>query len=249
LKHIRYVVAGLLIACLALGSLAVYQGPARLRGVPLLRAENVRVEGNDLLRAEEVLELAGIRHGAHTWDDAGPWETALVGHPLVASARVTRELPRTLVVRIVERRALALVGGDVVHPVTVDGLVVPLDLSGRSVDLPLFRPPRGVSLDSLASDSASMSMLRGLARLAVADPALHRLVSEVRVGPTPQDMELVLAHPLLRVWASDVGEARLDHLARVVADHHRRHPEESELPMIVDLRFRGLAIVRPASSS
>lgn len=126
-------VAGL--AALAGAALAVWrlgvEGPA-------LRIRAITFEGLSRISKEELLELSPAQPGDHLLlVDPAAVEAALARHPWVASVEVRRALPPSLVVRVQERRAVALVDLGGLYLVDERGNVFKRAEPGDGLDLPV----------------------------------------------------------------------------------------------------------------
>ena len=91
------------------------------------------------LARDEVLAVAGLAGPVSVWENLTEITARLESHPLVASARVTRELPSTLLVEIEEKTPVGLVASPLVVPVDRFGAVLPLDPTEPFLDLPVLR--------------------------------------------------------------------------------------------------------------
>jgi cell division protein FtsQ len=104
----------------------------------LLRVRELRFEGLARLSPEELLETSPVRPGDHLLlADVDAVEAALRRHPWIASAEVRRALPPALVVRVVERRAAALVDLGGLYLVDERGEVFKRAVPGDGLDLPI----------------------------------------------------------------------------------------------------------------
>jgi cell division protein FtsQ len=104
----------------------------------LLRVRELRFEGLARLSPEELLETSPVRPGDHLLlADVDAVEAALRRHPWIASAEVRRALPPALVVRVVERRAAALVDLGGLYLVDERGEVFKRAVPGDGLDLPV----------------------------------------------------------------------------------------------------------------
>ncbi len=237
------------VAALALG-LAVagsspLWGPRVLPELPGFGAARVEVSGTRLLAPHEVLAASGIRLGQSVWTDPAAWEGALRRHPVVAEARVTRRLPSTLHVRVVEKRPAALLTGGVLRPATADGEVLPVDPARVPVDLPLLRVRATEDAGRRVREPAARALLAETGRLAALDPALAARVSEVRPG-RDSTLLLTLSAPDAEVVVpAGVGAERLRLLRAALADVARRAPADSAHRRArLDLRFADQVVVR-----
>lgn len=211
-------------------------GPPLLRETPWMRVARVEVSGARLLAPHQVLAASGIRMGESVWADPAPWEAALRGHPVVAGARVERRLPGTLVVRVTEKRAAALLDAGTLVPATAQGEVLPVDPARVPLDLPVVRA---------GSDSAAGALLALAGRLGELDPALAARVSEVRPGPGGS-ARLALSAPAGEVvLPAGVGEGRLRGVRAALADVEARLASGAAAgPVRLDARFAGQVVVR-----
>jgi cell division protein FtsQ len=118
---------------------------------PRFSATNIEIEGTRRLMRQDVLATAGIHEGDNLFSlDIEKAEKALIESPWVSSARVTRRLPGTVRVHLVERdpRAIGVIGGRN-FLVSSDG--VPFKELGRGDphDLPVIT---GIGVQALARD-------------------------------------------------------------------------------------------------
>ncbi len=104
----------------------------------LFRIREIRFEGLGRATAEELLELSPVRRGDHLlFSDVDVVAAALRRHPWIASVAVARDLPGTLEVRVVERRAAALVDLGGLYLVDEGGVVFKRAVPGDGLDLPV----------------------------------------------------------------------------------------------------------------
>lgn len=128
---------------------------------------DIEVRGSTVLTADEVRALLPITRGDNVFRAAtGDAEDTLRALPWVASARVRRELPHTIVVEIEERTPAALVAADDLYLVDAHGRPfkrAALD-RGEGKGLPVVS---GVPRDlyTRAPDEAAARVRRGLAVL------------------------------------------------------------------------------------
>jgi cell division protein FtsQ len=237
---------------LALAALALAAAASPLWAPPLLRevgwfaARRVEVSGTRLLAPHEVLAASGVRVGANVWTDPAAWEAALLRHPVVAEARVTRRLPHTLRIRVVEKTPAAFVQAGTLRPATADGEVLPVDPARTAVDLPLLAA-RVKADGRRIADEGARAALAEAARLAALDPALMARVSELR--PLARgDLRFTLgtADVLLRPGIGEPGLVRL----RAALDDVERRASSDTLKVgrtLIDARFEDQVVVRHES--
>lgn len=235
------------LALIALGGCGVAAwllGPGLLREFEAFEVRRVEISGVSLLAPGEVLAASGIRQGQNLWEDREIWERALRAHGGIASAQVTRRLPGTLRVRVMEKRPIAYVEAGALRLATADGDVLPVDPSRRPVDLPIVRADR--------SDSAGVVVARRLlaiaGRLERVDPALLAEISEIR-APRSGVGGAVLVHPMGDLVIPDAADAARIAELRAVLDHLRAHGMAADRasaasPLRVDLRYDDQIVVR-----
>jgi len=215
----------------------------------LLRIHEVRFEGLARTSAQELLELSPVQRGDHLLScDTDLVEAALRRHPWVSSVEVRRTLPPALEVRVVERRAAALVDLAGLYLVDSDGEVFKRALPGDGLDLPVIT---GVARDDWIERRAEVEPLLKAA-LALLDRWAERgldrrtPVSEIHIdaeyGTTlwagPDGLEVRLGHGALPEKL-----ARLERvLTAVEADGQRAevlHLENRRRPDWVAVRLAG----------
>ena len=185
---------GALVGAVLLGRLGVEHVVASSR----FAVQQLRIEPTEHLTRDQVVELTGVTTGDRLLTlDTDAVAARLAAHPWIASARVRRELPNTLVVNLVERRAAAVVlmGGpylvdDAGHAFKqatmeeADGLVVLTGItrdqySGlREVSESAFREALALYTQYLHPDSLTVITTRA-SRARVSRPQL----SEIHIDP------------------------------------------------------------------
>jgi cell division protein FtsQ len=243
------VVAG---AALAAAAAAPRWAPPALARLSFFRVRQVEVEGLRYAPAAEIAARLGADTAASVWRDLAPLAARVRAHPLVAAATVERRLPGVLVVRVSERRpvAAAVAGAGLALYDSAGALLPVAPAAAATVDVPLVSAP-------------DPALLRTLAELRAAAPAVYARVSEARRlrGGRP---ELVFAlapaavpaapraganaaapaaappTAVLMRAAPGVAAARFADAALVERDLARRGVR----PLELDLRFRDQVVAR-----
>lgn len=219
------VMAGLLLAFI-LASPA--WGPRLLRRFDFFRVRKIELLGARYTPPSDILDRLHVDTTRSIWDPLGPLAARVQSHPQVERVAVTRRLPGTLVVELVERRPVALTQtASGLRAVDERGALLPLDPSRTPVDAPVVRAtPR---------DTAVYHLLGRMQREA---PRLYaRLSSMGRVGS--DEVVLHLNDMPVRAMTS-VTLARLSDIEPVERDLARRQLHAAEL----DLRYRDQVIAR-----
>jgi cell division protein FtsQ len=202
-------------------------GPRALRHLAFFRVRKVEVNGLRYTPAGDVLARLRVDTTRSVWDPLAPLAERVMTHPQVESAYVSRKLPGTLVVDVVERRPVALVPiGAELRAVDERGVTLPLDPSRTPVDAPVVTAPRAAGVYHL------------LGQMQREAPALYARISSVR--PSGNSELLVQVDDLPVRTMTSVTLARLSDIEPVERDLARRQLRAAEL----DLRYRDQVIAR-----
>jgi cell division protein FtsQ len=189
----RYVIGSVLLVVLSvLGVWLVFVSSA-------LTVKHVDVQGEALLSRDQVLAAAKVPTGAHLVElDLGAIRTRVSGMAAVKRVDVSREWPDGVLIKITERRAVAVVA--------LDGRYQAMDSDGvlfRSYAKPPVGMPRVVATASIGSDA-----LAEAARVIAALPSgLAGRVDHVGVRGIDQ-VTLTMRGGATVLWGSD-GESAL----------------------------------------
>ena len=213
-----------------LGLLVVIASPwwARLIASELsfFRVRRVEIVGVRYLAPTDILGRLRVDTTRSVWDDLSVLERRVAAHPQVANVTISRKLPGTLVVNVVENLPIAMVSTERGFLVFDDrGRQLPLDPSKVPVNLPI-------------ASRRDTALFRLLARVRADRPRVFARLSDVtRVG----DREVLIHFENLAVRAMlDVTADRLAEIFPVEADLAKRQARVAEL----DLRFRDQVIAR-----
>ena len=200
--------------------------PLLLRRMDFFRVRRLEIVGTHYIATSDIVARASVDTLRSVWDPAGPIEGRVAAHPGVETVHVTRKLPGTIVITITEHQPIALVPGPQGFRVyDARGVALPVDPSRVVVDAPVIQRP----------DTA---LLRLLAGMKAALPALYRRVSEIRRAGA-NELLLQLEEAPVRALAS-VTLDDLNQIESVEADLRRRAARAAEL----DLRYSGQIIAR-----
>ncbi|NIP79555.1 MAG: FtsQ-type POTRA domain-containing protein [Gemmatimonadetes bacterium] len=228
--------AGLAVAMAAL-ALAAVRAPSALGRLDAFQVRRVEVLGTRFIEPYAVVRAAGLHRPASVFDDADAWEAGVRTLPLVASVRARRALPGTVTLEVREVVPVALVGGDRLRPVDVDGRVLPLEPAGVVLDLPILT---GVGVQAGEVVGAGRSALTVLTALVGRAPEMAERISQVHV--TDGSLRVAFrddrAEAVLPVRPSDV---QLTQLRVAFADLVARG--ELDRVRSIDVRFRDQVVV------
>jgi cell division septal protein FtsQ len=219
----RTVVLGI-SALLVLGS--PFWAPLLLRRMDFFRVRKLEIVGTRYIGTSDIVARAGVDTTRSVWDPTGPVADRVGAHPGIETVHVSRRLPGTLVIAITEHQPVALVPGPQGFRVYDQrGVLLPIDPSRVTVDAPVLA-------------SADTALLRLLASMRDALPALYRRVSEIKRAGA-HELVLQLDGAPVRALASVTLE-ELHQIPSVEDDLRRRAARAVEL----DLRYSGQIIAR-----
>ncbi|MEN6471505.1 MAG: FtsQ-type POTRA domain-containing protein [Clostridiaceae bacterium] len=100
-----------------------------------LLVDKVEVQGCHTVSAESVLNASGIRAGQHMFllDESGA-RAAILSDPYVESMELVREFPDTVILRVVERTARAIIADPSGDSVLIDGKGAVLRIGAQTDD-------------------------------------------------------------------------------------------------------------------
>jgi cell division septal protein FtsQ len=229
---------------LLLGTLWVAGSKAMavLRSMELFRVTDAVFTGLDYLDRAEAMRLLRLDADVSIWSDTERWEQRLLESPLVASVRVRRRVPGTLVVHVTERRPVALVPTPTLEPVDARGVRLPIDPAERRLDLPVMLIDERAARRTRLLPSRGRELAAEVARLQDADTAFVQLVSEVAW----QDGTSVVARwtdpEVDFLMEPGASPRRLREGLAALADALGREP--SKRPTQIDLRYADQVVVR-----
>lgn len=150
-----------------------------------LEIRTVDVSGGERVKAEDLISASGIRPGQNILSfSAGNAEVSLRMNPWVRTARVTRRLPDTVKIDVVERVPIALVKLDGLFVMDSEGVIFKRLSNADAVDLPIVT---GFSAEVMRESQAGGGLESGLIDLLGAlsrrSGFNSRQVSEIRIDP------------------------------------------------------------------
>ncbi len=209
---------------------------------PRYQITEIQVYNQNLFSKQEVVAMSGLSPGMF-WFDFSVAKAAneIERNPNIKRAQVERSLPNKVVLKVVERRPVALLKGkrqDFL--LDEEGVVLPMrfDVSGT---LPLFL---GLNIreDNVGKTLENQQVQNALNFLeATWDSNLSLDLEVVKIDLSHKNRLDVLTQEGLKVWVGD-GDyfQKLERLGRVVADLQKK----GESADLIDLRFKDV-VVKP----
>ena len=192
---------------------------------PRFAIAEVDVIGNRCRPREAVVAESGVVAGTNVFAlDLDAARTRLLADPWIADAMLSRRLPGTVIVQVVERRAAAVVAMGDTFLTTSDGEPFKKLEPDDPVDLPLVT---GLAAESIADDrEGTMRTIRRAIDLAAEydhTPLAKRIpLGEVHVQPDGSFRLVVGREGMEFVMGSPPFRRKLDQAVRVVAELDRR---------------------------
>ncbi len=150
-----------------------------------LTISRVTVEGNRIVEANEILQLAQVKKGSPMYDlDLASVQRDVASNFFIKDVMVERDLPSTIRVTVVERSPIVMINRSDILYLDQDGVVLPHSISKETFDLPILS---GIGADvSLKTGStlSSTDVREALDILAAAKSVsreMYHLISEVRL--------------------------------------------------------------------
>ena len=224
-RRLRFAIGSVLALALLASPL---WAPPLLRRLAFFRVRRIEILGARYAPPADLLQRLRVDTTRSVWDPLEPLADRVRTHPQVESVTVSRRLPGTIVVRVTERRPVALLsvpGG--LRAVDEHGRRLPLDPSRTPVDAPI--------LTSAPRDTSVYHLLGAMRR---ETPQLYAQLSSIRaIGA--DEMVLQIADLPVRTMTGVTLE-RLSDIEPVQHDLARRQIRPTEL----DLRYRDQVIAR-----
>jgi cell division septal protein FtsQ len=214
-----------------------------LAGIDYFNVRRVEVVGTRWLAPDSLLRMAAIGSDRSVWEDYAHVEHWLVTHPLIEEAQVRRSGLHALRIVVREVEPVALVGVPELRAVRDNGTLLPIDLAGTSLDLPLLTMPVEVAADSTTlRESAALSALEIFVTLRRMDPGLAAIVSDFRqLEDDGLILNLAVSQPAKRLaLPAEIDEALARRVRATLADLRHRDIDAA----FVEARYAGQIVVR-----
>lgn len=217
----RRVIGGLIAGVIVV--MAWFGMPRLMRAMDFFAIRRVEVTGARYLSAAEVVAAMGIPDGASVVDPLAPWQAGIAGMPGVREVAVSRRLPGTIRVRIVEAEPVALAQRD--------GRLTLVDARGESLP---FDPTR-VPPDLPVVEGNGVAGVVALVKLV--DP---RFFGELESGTRVRNHVVLEAGSRRLLLRTDASVEEVQNMAAVANDLAATGRAWREL----DGRFAGQVLVR-----
>jgi hypothetical protein len=161
--------------------------PATLQELSFFGVRRIQVSGTRYLTTEAVVQALSLDSTASVFDDLATLTRRLESLGGIDRAMVTRRLPATLVVDVVEVEPVALAAGpEGLIPLAHDAKPLPYDVVNAPVDAPIVR-------------DADARLLEGLALVQSSDGAMYADVVSARASGSEVVLDLAAGKVRLRL--------------------------------------------------
>jgi len=150
-----------------------------------LRVTRVTLEGNRIVEANELFQLAQVKRGSLIYDiDLKAIQKNLLSQCYVKEATVERNPPSTIQITVVERTPIALVNRSEIVYLDDDGIILPHSISKELFDLPVLSGldlGATVTYGSAIHDTHGFEALQVLKAAKLVNTELYHLISEIQI--------------------------------------------------------------------
>jgi len=210
--------------------------------------ESVKILGNEIVSANEIFKLTGFSFGDDMLAvDLLSAAARLESNPFIRKAAVSRELPNTFSIAVIERKPFAFIALDELYCTDLNGHLLPFR-SHKIFDLPVITGIEELKLPAYGSKINNRLFQKALNVVKILGEGsipLYSAISEINLTPDGE-VSLIGARKGTRIYLGKSGyENKLDRIRSLMATVKpigglaRYH--------YVDLRFDNQVIVKERS--
>lgn len=176
----------------------------------------IQVRGGDKVGGNEIVAMAGLRHGMNIWRiNPGAIEKKVAKHPWVRRVLVRRDFPRRVVIEVEERTPKAIVALGRLYYVDADGVLFKEVSAGEAVNVPLLT---GLRAEQLAkANPALRGKIQDAVRLGDLMAKDSHALSEIHFDESGRLVVYTTAFPVALKLGWGDWDAKLKRLDRVLA--------------------------------
>ncbi|MCH7819420.1 MAG: FtsQ-type POTRA domain-containing protein [Candidatus Marinimicrobia bacterium] len=210
--------------------------------------ESVKIRGNETVSADDIFILTGFSFGDEMLSaDLQTAAARLESNPFIRKAVISRELPNTFSIVVIERKPFAFIALDELYCTDLNGHLLP-PRSHKSFDLPIITGMEDLNLPAYGgkiNNPLFQKALNVAKILSEGSIPLYNSISEIHLTPDGE-VNLIGARKGTRIYLGKSGfENKLDRIRSLMATVKpigglaRYH--------YVDLRFDNQVIVKERS--
>jgi cell division protein FtsQ len=206
---------------------------------PYFAVREIQVRGGDKVRGNEIISMAGLRHGMNLWNiEPAKIEKKVSKHPWVRRVLVRREFPRRVVIEVEERRPKAIVAAGKLYYVDADGVLFKEVAQGENVRFPMLTGIRTEELGS--SDPVVRRRIQDALRLGDLMAKDSHALSEIHFDAPDRLVVYTTAHPVAIHIGWGDWEGKLQRLDRVLTSWRGKEERLGSL----DVSFQDQVVTR-----
>lgn len=216
------------------------------RHINLFTLEKVVVYGADSVDSEEIIKLTNVRAGMPMFSLCmDSIRTRVLSHPHIEAARVSRTFPRALVIRVRERKPIALINYGDIYSVDSGGFIMKHPSRENEISLPIlsgFTAKDSLLLNQQTTNRKLLKMLTVLNEIRRSNSAVFPQISEL-VNTQGNKYILYTADSATRIYLGETDFAKKVRLLEAFWATLRDKKEWHDFEYI-DLRYHKQVIVQ-----
>ena len=242
--YIKYSIIGLIVGIFLVSFI---NGAKRYSStINLFGLQKVVVYGAESVDAEAVISRADVTHGASLFTmPLDSIQARVLEEPNILTARVSRELPRTLKIQVKERKPIALINHGKISCVDADGFIMTLPSKSLGSALPIlsgFTAEDAIEINAKTTNIKINNMLTVLKEIRQSDAFFFPQISEL-VSNGENEYILYTADSATRIYLGEDDFIEKVHLLEAfwATLQNRRDWDDFEY---IDLRYHKQVIVQ-----
>lgn len=242
--YIKYSLIGLIIGTFLISF--VYSAKRYSAAINLFGLQKVVVYGAASVDAEAVISRADVTSGTSLFSlPLDSIQSRVLEEPNILTARVSRELPRTLKIQVKEREPIALINHGKISCVDADGFIMDLPSKSLGSALPIlsgFSAEDDIQVNAKTTNAKINNMLMVLNEIRQSDAFFFPQISEL-VSNGENEYILYTADSATRIYLGEEDFIEKVHLLEAfwATLQDRREWDDFEY---IDLRYHKQVIVQ-----
>ncbi|MBO8159325.1 FtsQ-type POTRA domain-containing protein [Thermosyntropha sp.] len=209
--------------------------------------EKIYVTGNKEVSEQEILDISGISSGGNIFEvNNRICSKAIELHPMIKKAQVIRHLPRTIEIRVEERKIWAVVPlHDLVLCIDEEGVCIDRRLYFPSGDYPIItmeKFPEKVNLGQKVEPYGINMIYQIWNNL---KPDMRKKISDFHYINSKKEVVMYTAVGTeIKFGSTDRLDEKVDFLEKALALEEDFNKKGTEVIEYIDLRFKGQPVVK-----
>lgn len=235
----KLVVIGLLLASLILA----LNWDEWITQSSMFTLKTIDVQGCEITSREEVITWSGLKTGVRLGTIEGPAVAGqLMKKPFFRQVVVSKHYPSSVSIRVEERKPIAFVAMDDLHPIDADGIILPKLKTVRSYNIPIVTGIRAAVKTGSELKAPGVTAVRHFLETAQSRyPALYFELSEIEYAKDALKIYMN-AWPFPFLADSEAPERSLVYLEAVMESFRKNAPGNRIRE--IDIRYDNKMIIR-----